>query len=305
MKPVNTGNSGILGRQSTLEYRPKKTSFLIWLIRAVRRKPLGAFGGVLVVFMLSISIFAGVLQNFDPIEPHYAHRLVNSNSTYWMGTDQFGRDLYSRLLHGTRVSLLIGFSAITLASVGGGLIGIIVGYRGGALDLIVQRIVDILMAFPTIIMAMVVVTALGTSWFTFIFAIALVQSPNISRITRSVTLSIRERGYIDAARAIGASEPRLILRHILPNTVSPWIVMATAELGTAILTESTLSFLGIGIQEPNASLGTMLTGVAQQYRNEAPWMVIWPGVAISIAVFGLNVFGDAIRDLLDPHQRGR
>jgi peptide/nickel transport system permease protein len=295
-----------MGRQeSILEYRPRKTGLAAWLIRSVRRKPLGAFGGVLVVFMLFISVFAGALQNFDPIEPHYADRLINSNATYWMGTDQFGRDLYSRLLHGTRVSMLIGFSAITIASVGGGLIGIIAGYRGGVLDLMVQRVVDILMAFPTIIMAMVVVTALGTSLFTFIFAIALVQSPNISRITRSVTLSIRERGYIDAARAVGVSEPRLILRHILPNTVSPWIVMATAELGTAILTESTLSFLGIGIQEPNASLGTMLTGVAQQYRNEAPWMVIWPGVAISIAVFGLNVFGDAIRDLLDPRQRGR
>ena len=299
-------NSGTVGRQeATLEYRPKKTSFLAWLIRTIRRKPLGAFGAVLVVFILSIAVFAGVLQNFDPIVPHYSDRLINSNSTYWMGTDQFGRDLYSRLLHGTRISMLVGFSAITIASVGGGITGIIVGYRGGALDLMVQRIVDVLMAFPTIIMAMVVVTALGTSLLTFIFAIALVQSPNISRITRSVTLSIKERGYIDAAKAIGVSEPRLILRNILPNTVSPWIVMATAELGTAILTESTLSFLGIGIQEPNASLGTMLSGAAQQYRNEAPWMVIWPGVAISIAVFGLNIFGDAIRDLLDPRQRGR
>ena len=299
-------NPGTLGRQETiLEYRPKKASLIARLIRTVRRKPLGAFGAALVVFMLSLAIFADVLENFDPIEPHYADRLTNASSTYWMGTDQFGRDIYSRLLHGTRISMLVGFSAITLASLGGGILGIIVGYRGGVLDLVVQRIVDILMAFPTIIMAMVVVTALGTSLFTFIFAIALVQSPNISRITRSVTLSIRERGYIDAAKAIGVSETRLIFRHILPNTISPWIVMATAELGTAILTESTLSFLGIGIQEPNASLGTMLTGVAQQYRNEAPWMVIWPGVAISVAVFGLNIFGDAIRDLLDPRQRGR
>ncbi len=299
-------NPGTVGPQeASLEYRPKKTSGLTWSVRTVRRKPLGTFGGVLVVLMLSIAVFAGVLQNFDPIEPHYEDRLVNSNSTYWMGTDQFGRDIFSRLLHGTRVSMLVGFSAITIASIGGGLIGIFVGYRGGVIDLLVQRIVDILMAFPTIIMAIVVVTALGTSLGTFIFAIALVQSPNISRVTRSVTLSIRERGYIDSARAIGVSEARLIIRHILPNTVSPWIVMATAELGTAILTESTLSFLGIGIQEPNASLGTMLTGIAQQYRHEAPWMVIWPGVAISIAVFGLNVFGDAVRDILDPRQRGR
>lgn len=299
-------NSGTAGRQEvSLENRHGTTSSLTWLIRTVRRKPLGMVGGFLVVVMLLVAAFAGVLQNFDPIEPHYSDRLINSNSTYWMGTDQFGRDIYSRLLHGTRVSMLVGFSAITIASIGGGLIGIIVGYRGGVLDLIVQRVVDILMAFPTIIMAMVVVTALGTSLLTFIFAIGLVQSPNISRITRSVTLAIRERGYIDSARAIGVSERRLVLRHILPNTVSPWIVMATAELGTAILTESTLSFLGIGIQEPNASLGTMLTGVAQQYRHEAPWMVIWPGVAISIAVFGLNMFGDAIRDFLDPRQRGR
>jgi peptide/nickel transport system permease protein len=290
---------------AALGYRSRKMGLISGLVYAVRRKPLGAFGGVLVALMLLIAVFAGVLQNFDPVEPHYEDRLINSNTTYWMGTDQFGRDIFSRLLHGTRVSIIVGFSAVTIASVGGGLIGIIVGYRGGVLDLIVQRIVDILMAFPTIIMAMVVVTALGTSLFSLIFAIGLVQSPNISRITRSVTLSIRERGYIDAARAIGVSERRLVLGHILPNTVSPWIVMATAELGTAILTESTLSFLGIGIQEPNASLGTMLTGLAQQYRNEAPWMVIWPGIAISIAVFGLNMFGDAIRDLLDPRQRGR
>ena len=293
------------GEAATFEQRSRKTGFLPGLLFLVRRKPLGAFGGVLVVLMLLIAAFAEVLQNFDPVEPHYEDRLINSNPTYWMGTDQFGRDIYSRLLHGTRVSIIVGFSAIAIASVGGGLLGIIVGYRGGVLDLIVQRIVDILMAFPTIIMAMVVVTALGTSLFSLIFAIGLVQSPNISRITRSVTLSIRERGYIDSARAIGVSERRLVLRHILPNTISPWIVMATAELGTAILTESTLSFLGIGIQEPNASLGSMLTGLAQQYRNEAPWMVIWPGVAISIAVFGLNVFGDAVRDLLDPRQRGR
>ncbi len=288
-----------------LEHRPRKTGLLPGLVFLVRRKPLGAFGGVLVVLMLLVAAFAGVLQNFDPVEPHYEDRLINTNPTYWMGTDQFGRDIYSRLLHGTRVSIIVGFSAVTIASVGGGLIGIIVGYRGGVLDLLVQRVVDILMAFPTIIMAMVVVTALGTSLFSLIFAIGLVQSPNISRITRAVTLSIRERGYIDSAKAIGVSERRLVLRHILPNTMSPWIVMATAELGTAILTESTLSFLGIGIQEPNASLGTMLTGLAQQYRNEAPWMVIWPGIAISIVVFGLNMFGDAIRDLLDPRQRGR
>ena len=302
---MNSGTGTGKPGETALTYIPKKTSFPTWLARTISRKPLGTFGAALVIFVLSVALFADVLQNFDPIEPHYEDRLVNSNSTYWMGTDQFGRDIFSRLLHGTRISMLVGFSAITFASLGGGILGIIVGYRGGVLDLAVQRIVDILMAFPTIIMAMVVVAALGTSLSTFIFAIALVQSPNISRITRAVTLSIRERGYIDAAKGIGVSEPRLILRHILPNTVSPWIVMATAELGTAILTESTLSFLGIGIQEPNASLGTMLTGVAQQYRYEAPWMVIWPGVAISIAVFGLNIFGDAIRDLLDPRQRGR
>ncbi len=291
--------------ESFLEYGRKRPGFLASLPRISKQKPLGTFGGSLVLFMLFLAIFAGSLQNFDPVQPHYADLLTGSSSTYWLGTDQFGRDVYSRLLHGIRVSMLVGFSAITIASVVGGLIGIIVGYRGGTLDLIVQRGVDILMAFPTIIMAMVVVTALGTSLTTFIFAIALVQSPNISRITRAVTLSIRERLYIDAAKAIGANETRLVLRHILPNTISPWIVMATAELGTAILTESTLSFLGIGIQEPNASLGTMLTGISQQYRSEAPWMVIWPGVAISIVVFGLNVFGDAIRDLLDPRQRGR
>ena len=299
-------SSTATGRQETsLAYGRKRASFLTWLWRAIKQKPLGAFGAVLVLLMLFLAIFAGSLQRFDPVEPHYADRLTAPSATYWLGTDQFGRDIYSRLLHGIRVSMLVGFSAITIASVGGGVIGIIVGYRGGTLDLLVQRVVDILMAFPTIIMAMVIVTALGTSMFTFIFAIALVQSPNISRITRAVTLSIRERLYVDAARAIGANDMRLVFRHILPNTISPWIVIATAELGTAILTESTLSFLGIGIQEPNASLGTMLTGLAQRYRAEAPWMVIWPGVAISIVVFGLNMLGDAMRDLLDPRQRGR
>ena len=294
---VDAANSGIL--------LTRKRTFLelVWL--NIRKKPFGAFGAVLVIVMLSLAIFAGVLQNFDPIEPHYSDRLINTNGTYWLGTDQFGRDIFSRLLHGIRVSMLIGFAAITFASIGGGVLGIILGFRGGVLDLVSQRVVDIVMAFPTLIMAMIVVTALGTSMSTLIFAIALVQSPNISRITRAVTLGLRELQYVDAARALGASDRRLVFRHILPNTISPWIVIATAELGAAILTESTLSFLGIGIHEPSASLGTMLSGVAQQYRSEAPWMVIWPGVAISIAVFGLNIFGDAVRDLLDPRQRGR
>jgi len=297
IEKLDAANAGVLLR------RRRTFLELVWL--NVRSKPLGTFGGILVIVMLVLAIFAGVLQNFDPIEPHYSDRLVNTNGTYWLGTDQFGRDLFSRLLHGIRVSMFIGFSAIIFASVGGGVIGIFLGFRGGTLDLLSQRVVDILMAFPTIIMAMVVVTALGTSMGTLIFAIALVQSPNISRITRAITLGLKEQQYVDAARALGASEKRLVFRHILPNTISPWIVIATAELGTDILTESTLSFLGVGIQEPNASLGTMLTGVAQQYRSEAPWMVIWPGVAISIAVFGLNIFGDAVRDLLDPRQRGR
>ena len=294
---LDAANAGVL-------LRPRRTfRELMWL--NIRKKPLGTFGGILVIVMLSLAVFAGLLQNFDPVEPHYGDRLINTNSTFWLGTDQFGRDIFSRLLHGIRVSMLIGFAAITFASVGGGVIGIVLGYRGGTLDLVSQRVVDILMAFPTIIMAMIVVTALGTSMATLIFAIALVQSPNISRITRAITLGLKEQQYVDAAKALGASDRRLVFRHILPNTISPWIVIATAELGTAILTESTLSFLGVGIQEPNASLGTMLTGVAQQYRSEAPWMVIWPGVAISIAVFGLNIFGDAVRDLLDPRQRGR
>ncbi|MFQ5874028.1 MAG: ABC transporter permease, partial [Dehalococcoidia bacterium] len=179
------------------------TTLVEWAGKSIRRKPLGAFGGTLVLFMLALAVFASVLQNFDPVEPHYGDRLVNTSGAYWLGTDQFGRDIYSRLLHGVRVSMLVGFSAISIAAIVGGVIGVIVGYWGGLLDLVVQRFVDILMAFPTIIMAMVVVTALGTSLLTLIFAIALVQSPNISRITRAVTLSIRERQYVDAARSVG------------------------------------------------------------------------------------------------------
>ena len=278
-----------------------------------KQKPLGAFGALVLLIMVILAIFAGVLSQYDPTE---FNRYVDEsgvdrnatfqspNGTFWLGTDEFGRDIFSRIAHGSRISLRVGFISVLLGTALGSLFGMISGYVGGRFDMVSQRVMDALMALPGLILALMVIAALGRGEFPVIVAIALNIGPNANRLLRAQCLTIKERPYVDAARALGASNVRIIMGHILPNSLAPFLIIATAGLGAAILIEASLSFLGFGVPPPAPSWGGMLTGNAQQFAIVAPWLAIAPGVAISLAVFAFNVLGDALRDVWDPRLRG-
>ena len=284
--------------------RRPRTSAWVLLGRFVRRKPLGAAGGVLMLVMVVTSIFADQLQTHDPIATEAAYTLGRPNAVHWLGTDHLGRDIYSRIVHGARVSLIVGLASTLLGSVLGGIIGLLSGYMGGKTDLIAQRLLDILQGLPLLVLALVMTAALGPSVQNVIIAISIPIIPRAARVIRSSVLSIREMQYVEAARALGVEHLRVAFRHILPNTMGPFIVLCTAQLGSAILVEATLSFLGMGVPEPYPSWGRMLSVSAAEYAQKAPHLVLFPGLAISLAVFGSNLLGDALRDTLDPRLRG-
>jgi peptide/nickel transport system permease protein len=221
-----------------------------------------------------------------------------------MGSDHLGRDIYSRIVHGARVSLIVGISSTILGSVLGGIIGLLSAYIGGRTDLITQRALDILQGLPLLVLALVMSASLGPSIQNVIIAISIPIIPRAARVVRASVLSIREFVYVESARALGVGHARVAFRHILPNTFGPFIVLVTAQLGGAILVEAALSFLGLGVPEPYPSWGRMLSIAAAEYAHKAPWLVIYPGLAISLAVFGTNLLGDALRDTLDPRLRG-
>ena len=272
--------------------------------RFVRKKPLGAAGGVLMVAMVVTAIFANALQTHDPIATDASHTLAAPSAGHWLGADHLGRDIYSRIVHGARVSLIVGLASTLLGSVLGGIIGLLSGYVGGKTDLITQRFLDILQGLPLLVLALVMSASLGPSLQNVIIAISIPIIPWAARVIRSSVLSIREMQYVEAARAVGVSHLRIAFRHILPNTMGPFIVLGTAQLGSAILVEATLSFLGLGVPEPYPSWGRMLSVSAAEFAQKAPWLVLFPGIAISLAVFGSNLLGDALRDTLDPRLRG-
>jgi peptide/nickel transport system permease protein len=274
------------------------------LLRFCRKKPLGAAGGFIMVLIVFTAIFANVLQTHDPIATNAAATLAPPSATHWLGTDHLGRDIYSRILHGARVSLLVGLGSTLVASLLGGIIGLLSGYVGGKTDLVVQRVMDILQGLPLLVLALVMAAALGPSIPNVILAISIPIMPRAARVIRSSVLSIREFQYVEAARSLGLTHLRIAFRHILPNTIGPFIVLGTAQLGSAILTEAALSFLGLGVPEPYPSWGRMLSVSAAEYAQKAPWLVLFPGIAISLAVFGSNLLGDALRDTLDPRLRG-
>jgi len=274
------------------------------LRRFTRKKPLGAAGGALVLVMVVTAVFAEVLETHDPIATVAAATLAPPSAEHWLGNDHLGRDIYSRIVHGARVSLIVGVLSTLLGSVFGGIIGLLSGYFGGKIDLIAQRFMDILQGLPLLVLALVMSASLGPSIENVIIAISIPIIPRAARVIRASVLSIREMQYVEAARALGLSHGRVAFRHVLPNTVGPFIVLCTAQLGSAILVEAALSFLGLGVPEPYPSWGRMLSVSAAEYAQKAPHLVLFPGIAISLAVFGTNLLGDALRDTLDPRLRG-
>ena len=276
-----------------------------WLSRVIfftRRYPLGAVGALIVALFVFTAVFADVIAPTDPTSTNAKYSLAAPSSLFWLGADFMGRDMYSRIVHGARISLAVGSGAMGLGALIGISIGLASGYLGGWFDLLVQRLLDIMQSLPLLVMAIVMAASLGPSLKNTIFAIAIPLVPTVARVVRSSTLSLREQPFVEAARAVGMGELRIAVRHILPNTLAPLIVLATAQLGSAILTEASLSFLGLGIPEPHPSWGRMLSESAAEYVRTAPWLVIFPGVAISLTVFGTNLLGDALRDILDPRQ---
>ncbi len=269
----------------------------------VRRYPLGAIGALIMIAFVATAIFADAITTYDPLTTNARASLAPPGHLHTLGADFMGRDVLSRIIYGARISLAVGLGAAALGCFIGMAVGLMSGFFGGWFDLIVQRLIDIMQSLPLLVMALVMAASLGPSLTNTIIAIAIPLVPNVARIIRSNTLSLREMPYVEAARAIGMSEVRIAIKHVLPNTLAPLIVLGTAQFGSAILVESALAFLGLGIPEPHPSWGRMLSESAAEYVRTAPWLVIFPGVAISVVVFGTNLLGDAIRDMLDPRQR--
>jgi peptide/nickel transport system permease protein len=270
-----------------------------------RRQPLGTFGMGLVVIMALAGICADWIAPYSPTANDFAAMTEPPSWAHLLGTDQFGRDLLSRIIFGARTALIVGFSCAIVASVAGMVLGVGSAYFGGRLDLYLQAVLDVVMAFPLIIMALAVVAIFGTGVQNVIIAITIPLIPRCARVLRSSALSIREVPYIDAARACGFGHSRIILRHMVPNVMAPFLILLTAFVGQAILAEASLSYLGLGVQEPVPAWGLMLQGGAEEYASTAPWIAIFPGLAIALTVFGFSLFGDSLRDALDPKLRDR
>ena len=268
-----------------------------------RRRALGAVGAAVVLIMILVGVFANVLAPYDPVAVDFGAMLSRPGPAHWLGTDAFGRDVLSRLIFGSRTALLVGFGAAVVGATLGAVLGVGSAYFGGRVDLYLQRLMDIFLSFPLIILALALVAILGNSIPNVIMAITIPMIPRAALVIRSSALTIREMPYVDAARAAGFGHVRIILRHMLPNVVAPYLIMLTAFLSQAILLESSLSFLGLGVQEPTPAWGLMLRGAAVDFAEAAPWMALFPGLAISVAVFAFNLFGDSLRDALDPKLR--
>ena len=268
-----------------------------------RRRPLGAIGAVIVLLMLLVAVFAPWIAPYDPVTVDFGAMLSPPSAKHWLGTDSFGRDVLSRLIYGSRTALLVGFGSALFGATAGAVLGVGSAYFGGKIDLYLQRLMDILLSFPLIILALAIVAILGNTLPNLILAITIPMIPRCALVIRSSALAIREMPYVDAARASGFTHGRIIFRHMLPNVMAPYLIMVTAFLGQAILLEASLSFLGLGVQEPTPAWGLMLRGAAVEFAESAPWMAIFPGVAISLSVFAFNLFGDSLRDALDPKLR--
>lgn len=295
--------TGVAAEADVMEELTERPSLPVRMGRFVRKQPLGSIGLLVVVTMIIAALFAPWISPFDPEENNFDTMLLAPSLTHLLGTDEFGRDIFSRIVWGARTAMLIGFVCAFSAAFGGLVVGVTSAYFGGKVDIFVQRIVDVFIAFPGIILALAIVAVLGTELYFVMLAITIPLLPNCARVVRASALSIREIPYVDAARACGYSHMRIVLRHMAPNVIAPFLIMLTTFLGQAILAEASLTFLGLGVQEPTPAWGLMLRSGAEEFAESAPWVPIFPGLAISMAVFGFNIFGDALRDVLDPRLR--
>jgi len=287
------------------EEAERKRSLLHKALSFPRRQPLGTVGLAIVVTMLAAGLLAGWVAPYDPEENDFNAMMQAPSWLHLLGTDQLGRDILSRLVYGARTALVVGFTAAFAGGVIGLVLGVASAYFGGWFDLVFQRVLDVMMAFPLIILALAVVAVFGTGVSNVILAITIPLVPRCARVVRASALGIREIPYVDAARALGFGHTRIVLRHMLPNVVAPFLILLSAFVGQAILAEASLSYLGLGVQEPVPAWGLMLQGGAEEYATTAPWIAVFPGLAIVFTVLGISLFGDALRDALDPKLRDR
>jgi len=299
--PTPTGTSALAGERLATRWHVA----LAAVVSFIRRQPVGSIGMFLVLIFGLAGLFAGVISPYNPTANDFGAMIQAPSWAHWLGTDQLGRDVLSRILYGARTAYIVGITSATVGGFSGLVLGVGSAYFGGRIDLFLQRINDIVMSFPLIIMALAVVSIFGTGVHNVIAAITIPLIPRCQRVVRSSALAIREVPYVDAARALGFSHARIILRHMVPNVVAPFLIMLTSFVGQAILAEAALSYLGLGVQEPTPAWGLMLQGGAEEYATTAPWIAIFPGLAIMLTVFGINLFGDSLRDVLDPKLRER
>lgn len=282
----------------------RRQNRFVGFFKALLKKPPAAISLVFITLMVFSAIFADVVAPYDPLELHPTARLKAPNPEYLLGTDNLGRDVFSRVLHGARISLWVSLASVALGKGIGTTLGIVSGYFGGRTDTIIMRIMDAVYAFPQLVLALAMVAMLGTATNNVIYAIAFTTLPPTSRVLRGATLSINENEYVLGAKALGATHVRILLQHILPNVLPLLIVYASLSFAAAILVEASLSFLGLGTPPPAPSWGGMLSSSGRQYFEVAPWLAIWPGIAITLATLSFNLMGDALRDILDPRMRG-
>ena len=297
-------DSSLIGTTATAPLAPRLT----WpeqVSSFIRAKPLGAAGAVIILGMLLVALLAHALAPYDPYLADYAAQFARPGADHWFGTDEFGRDVLSRIMYGARIALFVGFAASFAGCSIGASLGVVSAYCGGTVDLLLERVMDVLLAFPQLILALAVASILGPAVPNVVIAVAIPIIPRAARVVRATALSIKENQYVEAAHGLGASHYRVVAQHLLPNVFAPYLIMLTAQLGTAILAEAALSYLGLGAAEPTPSWGLMLSGSAPAYAEKAPWIGLFPGIAISLAVFGFSLFGDSLRDALDPKLRGK
>jgi peptide/nickel transport system permease protein len=273
--------------------------------RFVRRNPLGAVAAVIIAVLVVTAVFAPLVATHDPLYPDAINRLAAPSGEHFFGTDDIGRDVFSRVVYGGRISLKIGILTVLLGTVAGSAIGLMSGYFLGWADIVVQRLLDSLQSIPGLLLALVVASVIGAGTTNTIYPIAVILIPINARVVRSAVLSVREHQYIEAARVLGANDGRVMLRHVLPNVVAPILILSSIYIGNAIIVEASLSFLGLGTPPPTPSWGSMLSGQGRTYMEQAPWLAIFPGLAITLTVLSFNLLGDALRDTFDPRLRGR